>query len=151
LRATEDDGAATADLRCFDKTCPQQRHRNIGEIEIEQNARGHEERTGQKFANVPVSPGEIEAPDSHDDSCNYVEGNDHAFLLSSPFRRIWADGMPTPLDLIDEHCVSKRIGTTATLLRNYGKYQALAIPSSIFHPLRRSRLLWLSNGQRYAN
>jgi hypothetical protein len=30
-----DDGAATADLRCFDKTCPQQRHRNIGEIEIE--------------------------------------------------------------------------------------------------------------------
>ena len=34
-----DDGAATADLRCFDKTCPQQRHRNIGEIEIEQNAR----------------------------------------------------------------------------------------------------------------
>jgi hypothetical protein len=34
-----DDGAATADLRCFDKTCPQQGHRNIGEIEIEQNAR----------------------------------------------------------------------------------------------------------------
>jgi hypothetical protein len=34
-----DDGAATADLRCFDKTCPQKRHRNIGEIEIEQNAR----------------------------------------------------------------------------------------------------------------
>jgi hypothetical protein len=34
-----DDGAATADLRCFDKTCPEQRHRNIGEIEIEQNAR----------------------------------------------------------------------------------------------------------------
>src|SRR5215813_10480891 len=33
------DGPATADLRCFDKTCPQQRHRNIGEIEIEQNAR----------------------------------------------------------------------------------------------------------------
>ena len=34
-----DDGAATADLRCFDKTGLQQRHRNIGEIEIEQNAR----------------------------------------------------------------------------------------------------------------
>src|SRR5215831_8603887 len=34
-----DYGAATADLRCLDKTCPQQRHRNIGEIEIEQNAR----------------------------------------------------------------------------------------------------------------
>jgi hypothetical protein len=34
-----DDGAATADLRCFDKTRPQQRHRNIGETEIEQNAR----------------------------------------------------------------------------------------------------------------
>ena len=33
-----DDGAATANLRCFDKTCTQQRHRNIGEIEIEQNA-----------------------------------------------------------------------------------------------------------------
>jgi hypothetical protein len=32
-----DDGPATADLRCFDKTCPQQRHRNIGEIEIEQD------------------------------------------------------------------------------------------------------------------
>src|SRR5262249_37563912 len=31
-----DDGSATADLRCFDKTCSQQRHRNIGEIEIEQ-------------------------------------------------------------------------------------------------------------------
>jgi len=30
-----DDGAAPADLRCFDETCPQQRHRNIGEIEIE--------------------------------------------------------------------------------------------------------------------
>jgi hypothetical protein len=30
-----DDGAAPADLRRFDKTCPQQRHRNIGEIEIE--------------------------------------------------------------------------------------------------------------------
>ena len=34
-----DDGAATAELRCFDKTSPQQRHRDIGEIEIEQNAR----------------------------------------------------------------------------------------------------------------
>jgi hypothetical protein len=34
-----DDGTATADLRCFDKTCPQQRHRNVGEIEIKQNAR----------------------------------------------------------------------------------------------------------------
>jgi hypothetical protein len=34
-----DDGAAKADLRCEDKTCPQQRHQNIGEIEIEQNAR----------------------------------------------------------------------------------------------------------------
>jgi hypothetical protein len=33
-----DDGAATADPRGFDKTCPQQRHRNIGGIEIEQNA-----------------------------------------------------------------------------------------------------------------
>src|SRR6516165_3198248 len=33
-----DDGAASADLGCFDKTRPQQRHRNIGEIEIEQNA-----------------------------------------------------------------------------------------------------------------
>jgi hypothetical protein len=38
-----DDGAATADLRCFDKTSPQQRHRNIGEIQIEHNARRHEE------------------------------------------------------------------------------------------------------------
>ncbi len=28
-----DDGAANGDPRCFDKTCPQQRHRNIGEIE----------------------------------------------------------------------------------------------------------------------
>jgi len=34
-----DDGAATADLRSFDKARPQQRHRNIGEIEIEQNTR----------------------------------------------------------------------------------------------------------------
>ena len=34
-----DDGAATAGLRCFDKTCPQQRDRNISEIEIEQMAR----------------------------------------------------------------------------------------------------------------
>jgi hypothetical protein len=32
------DRAASADLGCFDKTCPQQRHGNIGEIEIEQNA-----------------------------------------------------------------------------------------------------------------
>ena len=34
-----DDGAPAADLRCLDKTCPQQMHRNIGEIAIEQNAR----------------------------------------------------------------------------------------------------------------
>jgi hypothetical protein len=34
-----DDRADTADLRCFDKIRPQQRHRNIGEIEIEQDAR----------------------------------------------------------------------------------------------------------------
>jgi hypothetical protein len=42
-----DDGAATADLRCCDKTCPQQRHRNIascggadgsGEICVNQTA-----------------------------------------------------------------------------------------------------------------
>jgi hypothetical protein len=32
-----DDGAASADLGCFDKTGPQQRHRNICEIEIEQD------------------------------------------------------------------------------------------------------------------
>jgi hypothetical protein len=31
-----DDGAATADLRRLDKTCAQQRHRNIGEIEYEE-------------------------------------------------------------------------------------------------------------------
>ena len=37
-----------------------------------------------------LSPSEIEAPDSHDDSCNYVEGNYHPFLLSSPFQDIWA-------------------------------------------------------------
>src|ERR1700730_9564453 len=80
-----DDGAATADLRCFDKTYPKERHRNICETEIEQNARRPEERACQKFATVPVSPGEIEAPDSHDDSCGYVEGKDHASLLSSPF------------------------------------------------------------------
>jgi hypothetical protein len=30
-----DYAAGAADLRCFDKTCPQQRHRNVGEIEIE--------------------------------------------------------------------------------------------------------------------
>jgi len=30
-----DDGAASADLGCFDKIRPQERHRNIGEIEIE--------------------------------------------------------------------------------------------------------------------
>jgi hypothetical protein len=34
-----DDGPSTADLWCFDKICSQQRHRNVGEIEIEQNAR----------------------------------------------------------------------------------------------------------------
>jgi hypothetical protein len=33
-----DEGAASADLGCFDKTCPQQGQRNIGEKEIEQNA-----------------------------------------------------------------------------------------------------------------
>src|SRR5262249_47884072 len=63
-----------------------------GEIEIEQNARRHEERACQKLAIVSVSPGEIEAPDSHDDSCSYVEGNDHAFLLSSPFQVSGANG-----------------------------------------------------------
>jgi hypothetical protein len=45
----------------------------------------HEERASQKCAKISISPGEIEAPDSHDSGCNYVEGNDHAFLLSSPF------------------------------------------------------------------
>ena len=64
----------------FDKTCPQQRHRNIGEIEIEQNARRYEECARQKFAKVPVSPSEIEAPDTHDDGCSCVEGNIHASL-----------------------------------------------------------------------
>jgi hypothetical protein len=50
----------------------------------------NEERACQKFAKVPVSPGEIEGPDNHDDSCSYVEGNDHAFLVSSPFQSIGA-------------------------------------------------------------
>ncbi len=34
-----DDGSSTADPWCFDKPRPQQRHRNVGEKEIEQNAR----------------------------------------------------------------------------------------------------------------
>ena len=42
----------------------------------------------QKFAKVPVSPGEIEAPDSHDDGCSCVEGNNHAFLTGSGGARI---------------------------------------------------------------
>src|SRR5215831_10976052 len=79
-----DDGAAGADLGCFDKTCPQQGHRNIGEIKIEQNAGRHEKRARQKFAKVSVSPGEKEAPDSHDHGCSYIESKDHALLLSSP-------------------------------------------------------------------
>src|SRR5262245_43237623 len=75
-----DDGAATADLRCFDKTCSQQRHRNIGEIRREQNSRLKEECRRQTFAKVPISPGEIEAPDSHDDGGGDVEGYSHACL-----------------------------------------------------------------------
>src|SRR5262245_39154414 len=45
-----------------------------------------------EICETPVLPGEIEAPDSHDDSCNDVEGNYHPFLpfVSSPFQRIWA-------------------------------------------------------------
>jgi hypothetical protein len=78
------DGATTADLRCFDKTCAQQRHRNIGEIKVEHRTRRHEERACQKFTKVPISPGEIEAPDGHDDSRSYVKGNYHAFLLPPP-------------------------------------------------------------------
>jgi hypothetical protein len=77
-----DDGAATADLGCFDKTCLQQRHRSIGEIEIKQNARMIRRTRLLEICESPCSPGEIGAPDSHDDSCNYVKGNDHAFLLS---------------------------------------------------------------------
>jgi hypothetical protein len=38
----------------------------------------------QKFAKVGVSPGEIEAPDSHDDSCSYVEGNDQPRQATLP-------------------------------------------------------------------
>jgi hypothetical protein len=33
-----DDGAVTTDPMCFDKTCSQDRHRNIGQMEIEQKA-----------------------------------------------------------------------------------------------------------------
>jgi len=80
-----DDGADAADLRCFDKTCPQQRYRNIGEVEIEQNARRHEERARQKFAKVPVTPGEIEGRDGICNCKSYVKGNDHALFLLSPF------------------------------------------------------------------
>jgi hypothetical protein len=53
----------------------------VTEIEIEQDARGNEERACQKLAKVPVAPSEIECPDSIDDSCDYVDGNYHAFLL----------------------------------------------------------------------
>lgn len=83
-----DDGAAAADLRGFDKTCSEQRHRNRGEIEIEQNAGRHEERAGQKFAKVPALPGEIKAGESHDDGCRYVEAGDQAFIRSLRFPRI---------------------------------------------------------------
>ena len=34
-----------------------------------------------------TKPGKIEAPDSHDESCNYVQGNCHAFLLPFTVRR----------------------------------------------------------------
>ena len=63
-------GPPAADVGRLNEISPQQRHRNIGEVEIKQNARRYEERARQKFAKVPVSPGEIEAPDSHDDSCS---------------------------------------------------------------------------------
>jgi hypothetical protein len=61
-----------------------------------------------------TKPGEIEPPDNHNESCNYVEGNCHAFLLSfavhrSPFtvhrftvRRSQGIGSPVcPLFLTD--------------------------------------------------
>ncbi|HXX50473.1 MAG TPA: hypothetical protein VEI98_04185 [Xanthobacteraceae bacterium] len=73
------DGATSADLRRFDKTRPQQRHRNVCKIEIEQNARRHEKRACQKFAKIAVLPSEIEAPESRDDSCSDVEGKYHGF------------------------------------------------------------------------
>jgi hypothetical protein len=43
-----------------------------------------EEPACQKFAKVPVSPCEIEASDSHDDSCGYVEGDDHVGEILAP-------------------------------------------------------------------
>src|SRR5262245_36556608 len=55
-----DDGAATADLRCFDKACPQQRHRH----------RRDRDRTKcpmTRRTRLPeiCEPGKIEASDSH--------------------------------------------------------------------------------------
>jgi hypothetical protein len=36
------------------------------------------------LAKVPISPSEIEAPDRHDNSNSYVEGNYHAFRAILP-------------------------------------------------------------------
>jgi hypothetical protein len=74
-----DDGTATADLGCCDKTCPQERHRNIGEIEIELDPRADKECARQKFAKFPAMPCEIERGQTEDDQCDENCG-DHAAI-----------------------------------------------------------------------
>ena len=51
-------GAHSADFRRKDKIGAQQRHRHLGEVEIELNSRADEERACQEFAKFSVSPGE---------------------------------------------------------------------------------------------
>jgi hypothetical protein len=48
----------------------------------------HEEHARRNLRKSLFNHGEIKASDSHDDGWSYIEGNDHAFLVSSPFSRI---------------------------------------------------------------
>jgi len=54
-----DNGAQAADLRRLGKVRAQDRHRNVGQPEVEENPRVHEEGTCKELAHVlPWNPSE---------------------------------------------------------------------------------------------
>jgi hypothetical protein len=53
-------GTHSADLRCLDDICSEQRDRNVCEVEIELHSGGYEERACQKLAILSTSHGKIE-------------------------------------------------------------------------------------------
>jgi hypothetical protein len=60
------------------------RHRDIGKIEIEQDAGVDEEGAGQEFAEVPVVPREIQGSGSGEDAGGRVSHKDHRCSSDRP-------------------------------------------------------------------